>query len=56
MKRYLHVAYLIANKKGSAQRNKLKIKERKGVFDSLVSEKAREYLIHMMERDIVYPG
>lgn len=43
----MHVAYLIANKKGSVHRNILKIKERKGIFKRLVSEEAREYLIHI---------
>lgn len=47
MKRYSHVAYLIAKKKGSIERNMLKVKEREGVFDCLASEKTREYLIHI---------
>lgn len=55
MKIYSHVEYLIANKKGSDERNILKIKERKGVLNNLVSEKAREYLTHIMERNIIPP-
>lgn len=47
MKRYSHVAYLIAKKKSSVERNMLKVKEREGVFDCLASEKTREYLIHI---------
>lgn len=35
--------------------NMLKIRERKGIFNSVVSEKARECLIHMMEGDRVPP-
>lgn len=49
LRKYFHVACLIANKKGlgSVQKYILKIRERKGLFDSLGSQKSRWYLIHI---------
>lgn len=47
LKRYLYVVYLIVKKKGLIERNMLKVKEREGVFDCLVFEKIREYLIYI---------